>query len=167
MGHESGFFAWIREREGSGCVILDGEVVIESDGRAEGAGGSIVIAGGGGVMTQASSKHLHVEIFQEATVAMFTDAFLIDDIVIESVGKELFGLIERQGQRRLVLNFSEVQFLSSALLVKLFRLRDMVGKSGGILKLCDISPDLLRLFKLYPKHSFEIFNNEQDALDSF
>ncbi len=118
-------------------------------------------------MTQASSKHLTVEIQQQATVASFTDAFLIDDIVIDAVGKELFNLIERQGQTRIVLNFSEVQFLSSALLVKLFRLRDIVGKNGGTLKLCDISPDLIRLFKLYPKHSFEIFATEQDALDSF
>jgi anti-anti-sigma factor len=118
-------------------------------------------------MTQAPSSHVQVEIFPQAVVATLTDGYIIDDVVIDTVGKALYGLVERDGQIRLVIDFSQVRFLSSALLVKLFRLRELVQQRRGTLKLCGISADVLRLFKLFPKHGFDIYESEEEALDSF
>jgi anti-sigma B factor antagonist len=118
-------------------------------------------------MTDTTTQHLHIQIYPQSLVASIPDTYLIDEMVMETVGKALYKLVEREGCRRLIIDFSEVRFLASAMLLPLFRLRDMLAKRKGALKLCGIGPDLMALFKLYPRHTFEIHQSVEEALASF
>jgi anti-anti-sigma factor len=60
----------------------------------------------------------------------------------QEVGDQLYSLVEDQGHSQLLLNFSNVQYLSSAALGKLIQLKKKVGAVKGNLKLCCIHPDL-------------------------
>lgn len=119
-------------------------------------------------MSQAPAPRLRIEIFDNATVASFVDERIVDDIVIQSVGEQLYNLVERDGHKRLLLNFSNVKFMASAVIAKLFTLHKKVQQAKGKVKFCCIDPDLRVVFKITGlERIVEIYDDEQDALDSF
>lgn len=119
-------------------------------------------------MSQGPASRLRIEVFQEATVASFVDERIVDDIVIQAVGEQMYNLVERDGHTRLLLNFSEVKFMASAVIAKLFTLRKKIAAAKGVLKFCCIDPDLRVVFKITGLEKMvEIFDDEQEALDSF
>lgn len=119
-------------------------------------------------MSQASGSRLEVEIFDNATVASFKDERIVDDIVIQAVGEQLYSLVEEGGHTHLLLNFSNVKFMASAVIAKLFTLQKKVKKADGVLKFCCIDPDIMAVFKITGLDKMiKIYKDEQDALDSF
>jgi len=119
-------------------------------------------------MADDQAPRLRLEIFEDATVASFVDERIVDDIVIDAVGKQLYSLVERDGHSRLLLNFSDVKFMASAVIAKLFTLHKKVKQAGGKLKFCCIDPDLRVVFKITGLEKMvEIYDDEQTALDSF
>jgi anti-sigma B factor antagonist len=114
----------------------------------------------------ADATRLHVEISDDALVATFVDQRIVDEVVINAIGNQLYDLVDRQGHSNIVLNFTNVRFLASAMLAKLFSLRRKVQDAGGALRLCCVDKDLKAVFKFAPKGSFQIFDDEQAAIDS-
>ena len=55
----------------------------------------------------------------DVTVVRFVDKTVLDESSIHELGQELFGLVDAQNGRKMVLNFSNVEFISSATLGKL------------------------------------------------
>jgi anti-sigma B factor antagonist len=112
--------------------------------------------------------HLRLETIDDVTVVSFVDSKIVTDEAIQEVGEQLYSLVEDEGHTRLLLNFSNVQYLSSAALGKLINLKKKVGAVKGVLKLCCIHPDLLEVFKITRLDQvFEIYGEEQVALDRF
>jgi anti-sigma B factor antagonist len=119
-------------------------------------------------MSTAPAPRLRIEIFEDATVASFVDERIVDEIVIQSVGEQLYNLVDRDGHANLLLNFSDVRFMASAVIAKLFTLHKKVKAAGGKLKFCCIEPDLRVVFKITGlERMVEIYDDEQEALDSF
>ena len=102
------------------------------------------------------------------TVVSFRDGRIVDELVIQEVGDQLYSLVEDEGHKQLLLNFGNVQYLSSAALGKLINLKKKVGAVKGKLKLCCIHPDLLEVFRITRLDQvFEIYAEEQPAIDKF
>lgn len=118
-------------------------------------------------MTGALYKHIQVEIFPQAALVALRDSHLVDEIVIDAISAEVFQFLRDQKQNRVVLDFSQVEFLSSSFLGTLFKLRDHLGGDASGLRLSSINADLQRLFKLFPKHSFQIHATARDALKAY
>ena len=98
-------------------------------------------------MSATSRSLLEVHASGPVTHATFTAARL-DESNLYELGQELAGLVERPGQLELHLDFRAVEALSSAVLGKLVRLHQRVGKAGGRLVLLQLSPFLRDLFHL-------------------
>lgn len=119
-------------------------------------------------MSQASRRHLRLETIDGVTVVSFVDTKIVTDENIQEVGDQLYSLVEDEGHKQLLLNFGNVQYLSSAALGKLINLKKKVGAVKGKLKLCCIHPDLLEVFRITRLDQvFEIYPEEQVALDKF
>jgi anti-sigma B factor antagonist len=74
----------------------------------------------------------------------------------------------QQGQKKIILNLSEVPYIDSAGLGEVVRTYTTVSRQGGALKLLNLTKriqDLLAITKLLTV--FETFENEQDAIKSF
>ncbi|MCA9065289.1 MAG: STAS domain-containing protein, partial [Planctomycetaceae bacterium] len=67
---------------------------------------------------------------------------------IESLGRELFALVETDGRRSIVLDFTHVEYLSSAALGKLITMHKKVATVNGRLTLCNIQSEILEVFKI-------------------
>ncbi len=92
-------------------------------------------------------KRFDVREVRDVTVVQFRDRQIIDRYEIMELGEELYKLAERDN-RKLLLDFSSVQFLSSEVLGKLISMQRKVKVRNGTMKLCSLSPDILEIFKL-------------------
>jgi anti-anti-sigma factor len=117
---------------------------------------------------QQRESWLEVEQIGEVTVAKFTARHLLDEEKVQTIGRELRSLGEEVGHRRLVLNFSGVERLSTELLGRLVALQKRVQEKGGQLALCKINPQVYEIFKILKlPQLLPIFADEQEALQQF
>ena len=85
----------------------------------------------------------------EVSVVQFKDRKILDESNIQEMGRELFELIE-QKRAKILLNFMNVEFLSSAALGKLITLDKKLKAAKGQLKLSNIRPEIYEVFCDYP-----------------
>lgn len=114
--------------------------------------------------------HRRVEVSEvgDVTVVRFVDRKILDTANIQELGDELFSLVETDNRKSLLLNFSRVEFLSSAALNKLILLDRSVKKHGGRLKLCSLRPEIQEVFVITRLNQmFDIYEEEPDALAAF
>ena len=69
-------------------------------------------------------RRIDVSKIGDVTVVKFLDKKILDETNIQELGVELFGLVEQDNRKSILLNFSHVEFLSSAALGKLITLDD-------------------------------------------
>ncbi len=101
----------------------------------------------------------------EVTVVTFVDSKIIDEAEIQELGQELYSLVERDGRKKVVLNFSNVEFLSSAALGKLIGFDKRVKQNSAELVLSNIRPEIYEVFAITKLTKlFEIKDDEADAL---
>jgi anti-sigma B factor antagonist len=102
------------------------------------------------------------------TVVNFVDKKILDEQNIQHIGEQLFGLVEQDGLSRLLLNFGNVEYLSSAALGKLITLNKKVKDASGKLILCNISPQIFEVFEITRLDKFfKIEKDEQTGLQAF
>lgn len=102
-------------------------------------------------------------------VVSFTDAKILDEARISLVGKELMDkAAEAAASQRMVLNFDGVQFMSSAMIGKLVLLNKKAKADKIDLKLCNITPNVLEVFKITRLNKvFDIHADQEKALAAF
>lgn len=116
----------------------------------------------------AAYRHLQVSEVGEITVVRFVDRKILDQGNIEELGRELLQLVENDRRRQILLNFSNVDFLSSAALGKLIVLEKRCKQAGGQLKLSNIRSEIGEVFAITNLNKvFDIHEDEADALVSF
>ena len=74
------------------------------------------------------------------TVVTFLDRKILDAANIQELGDELFSLVEKDGHKKVLLDFGGVDFLSSAALNKLIVLDKKSKTAAGRVKLCNLKP---------------------------
>jgi anti-sigma B factor antagonist len=118
--------------------------------------------------SQPRRRRLEVEDIGDVTVINFVDKKILDEQNIQIIGEQLFGLVDQDGRRKLLLNFKNVEYLSSAALGKLITLNKKLQAVGGRLILCDIDPQIYEVFEITKLDKFfNIQKEEQAALQAF
>lgn len=98
---------------------------------------------------------LNTQVEGAILVIRFRDDSIIDETRIEAVGNELRELASGSDQKKFVLSFQNVEFMSSAMIGKLVHFGNMCKDEQVALRLCDINAniekvfDLMRLEKLF------------------
>jgi anti-sigma B factor antagonist len=101
----------------------------------------------------------------KVTVVTFNDSKIIDESEIQEFGQELYDLVERDGRKKIILNFANVEFLSSAALGKLIGFDKRVKQHAAELILCNIRPEIYEVFAITKLTKlFVIKEDESDAL---
>lgn len=94
------------------------------------------------------TRRLELEEVGDVTVAKFIDKKILDEGNIQIIGNQLFALIEEDHRQKIVLDFSNVEYLSSAALGKLITMDKKVKAAKGKLRLCAIRPDIYEVFAI-------------------
>ena len=118
--------------------------------------------------SQPRRRRLEVEDIGDVTVINFVDRKILDEQNIQVIGEQLFSLVDQDGRRKLLLNFGNVEYLSSAALGKLITLNKKLVAVGGRLILCNIDPQIYEVFEITKLDKFfKIMKEEQAALQAF
>jgi anti-sigma B factor antagonist len=113
-------------------------------------------------------RRINFEDVGDITVVQFTDRKILDEPNIQAIGDDLFKLVDELGRRKLLLNFSNVEFMSSAALGKLIRLHQRLQQVGGKLVLCAISKSIMEIFEITKLDKMlTIVKDEQTGLSAF
>ena len=116
---------------------------------------------------QPRRRRLEVEDIGDVTVVNFVDRKILDEQNIQVIGEQLFSLVDDSGRRKVLLNFSNVEYLSSAALAKLITLNKKVQTSGGKLAMCKIAKEIMEVFLITKLDKlFKIYPDEQAALQA-
>jgi len=118
--------------------------------------------------SQPRRRRLEVEHIGDVTVVNFVDRKILDEQNIAIIGEQLFSLVEEEGRRNLLLNFGNVEYLSSAALGKFITLNKKLKDAGGRLILCNIDDNIYEVFEITKLDKFfKIVKDEQTALQAF
>ncbi len=116
----------------------------------------------------ADYRRIQVSEKNDVTVVHFLDRKIIDAGNIQDLGKELFSLVEDESRKFLLLDFSGVDFLSSAALNKLIILDKKVREANGKLRLCRLRREINDVFAITKLNkTFQIFDEQDEALKSY
>jgi anti-sigma B factor antagonist len=120
-------------------------------------------------MSSETRQNLRVTVVNDVAVVGFEGRNAIFHAKdVDQLSDDLLRLVEEEGRTKMLLSLSGIQYLSSAMLVKLIALKKRIEEAQGRLKLCGLSPvlcDIFRVSKL--DHLFEIENDEASALANF
>jgi anti-sigma B factor antagonist len=119
-------------------------------------------------MSTGGHRRLDIEEVGDVTVAKFIDKKILDETNIQIIGNQLFGLVDEDGRDKIVLDFSNVEYLSSAALGKLITMDKKVKAAKGKLRLCSIRPDIYEVFAITKLNKLFVIDEDQEkSLASF
>lgn len=105
---------------------------------------------------------------ENVTIVTFRSASIIDLPSVESIGRDLYTLVDDQAKRRIILDFSAVKFLSSQMLGVLIALQKKAKAIRGRVVLSGLRPELMKVFKITKLDKvLEFASDEADALKRF
>jgi len=101
-------------------------------------------------------------------MVLFKDKKILDDAVLDEIRAELAQLIGKASGPDVLLDFSNVEFMSSAMLGLLGQMHRKVSTGHGRLKMCSIRPEIFQVFKLTNLDKlFSIHKDAPTALATF
>ncbi len=120
-------------------------------------------------MAKSATNHrLKIAENADVTVVNFLDKRILDEPTIQAIAEQLFSLVEQDGKRKLLLNFTNVEYMSSAALGKLINLHKKLQACSGRLAMCHVIPQIYEVFSITKLDKiFKIFPTEEAALESF
>jgi len=114
------------------------------------------------------SSHLRVKRSDGVSVVEFADRKILEELSIQEIGDELDQLVEAEPGIRLLLNFRNVDHLSSAALGMLITLNKKIKEKNGALRLSDINKQIFEVFKITRLNRvFDIHDTQDKALSGF
>ncbi len=107
----------------------------------------------------APGSPLHVNTQDGVTVVTFRDRILLDTEELKIIEAELINMLGEQRGFKLVIDFDNVQTLSSQMLGALLKVSEALKSAEGQLGLCNLNgkireafeiTNLKKIFKIYP-----------------
>jgi anti-sigma B factor antagonist len=116
----------------------------------------------------AKARLLMTEGYGDVHVVRFQTSRVLDGSNVSQLGEELDDLVMKRYMTKMILNFENVQYMSSAVLGKLITLNKNILKEKGKLKLCSIDKNVFEIFSIMKLDKlFAIYDTEEEALESF
>ena len=105
---------------------------------------------------------------KDIRIVEFTNNKILDEGNIESIGRTLTSLIDVRDNPKLLLDFSNVDHLSSAALGMLINANKRIREKNGQLRLANIKPQIFEVFVITKLNKvFKILPTREEALGSF
>lgn len=113
-------------------------------------------------------NYLAIRTEGDVLVMEFQVAAVTDSLSVESVGTEWMRELESSDHKKLVIDFSAIEFLSSGLLGELIQLRGYCRAQGISLKLCCLSNQLKNVLSLTQlSGQFKTYHSQRGAIECF
>ncbi len=113
-------------------------------------------------------SHLKILTDNDIDHVEFTDRNILEESIIQAIGDELSAIIESRPTPKLLINFSNVEHLSSAALGTLITVNNKIRQKGGQLRFCCIDTNIYEIFVMTKLNMlFKIYDDIEQATNSF
>ena len=110
---------------------------------------------------------LKVELINNVYVASFENINRFNALITEPVKEQLNNLFNKPNTK-LILNLEGISFIDSSGFGVFLSVMKTASINFGYFKICNISREVMELFKLLQLHNvFEIYSNLDDCLKSY
>lgn len=110
---------------------------------------------------------LKIEKVNNIEIAKFENVQKFNALITEKVKEELAQLFEKPNTR-LILNLEGIEYVDSSGFGVFLTVMKMANNNYGFFKICNISSEVMELFKLLQLHNiFDIFEDLDDCIKSF
>lgn len=111
---------------------------------------------------------IELEDVDSVSVVKFKDKKVMDPSRIEKMGVELLELVDGDERDKVLINFENVNFFSSAAINKLIVMEKRIRARGGKIRLSNLRPEVRDLFSYTNLDSmFKIDEVQSDSIESF
>ena len=115
-----------------------------------------------------AESRLLIQDYAGVNVVTFSDSSILDAGTIDQLGKDLYHLTDNLNKQKLVIDFTNVKFLSSQVLGILITLNKKAAAIKGSMVLCALKPDLMKIFTITSlDRLFKFFPDDAAALKHF
>ena len=105
---------------------------------------------------------------EDVLIVYFKDARILDEATIQPIGRELLALADGCEDRKLLLNFEEVKFMTSAMIGKIMSLNKKCKADEIDLKLCGICKEIMEIFTMLKLNKvLDMQKTEEKAMAAF
>ena len=84
----------------------------------------------------------------DVTFVTFNDGQILDEQHVKELEKEIMFLVEQAKRENMMLDFCNVEFMTSAFLGLLVKVHKRIRERGGYLKLRHIDPSIYKVFEI-------------------
>ncbi|RPI59738.1 MAG: STAS domain-containing protein [Planctomycetaceae bacterium] len=112
-----------------------------------------------------AAKGLVITTFQDIAVVDLQHSSILDGLVIDGIGKELYVLVDQQARRKIIMDFAKVKFMSSQMLGVIITLHKKSAAIKGQVILCGLNKDLMNVFTIMKLDKIvRIVKDESEAM---
>jgi len=98
------------------------------------------------------------------TLGTVTGTNMLDGVSVPAFGNEAIAYIEGKAGLHLLLDFKQVEYMSSAALTELLRINEELRKTKGSVRLCNLSNEIRKVFQITNLEKlFVIHENDSTA----
>ena len=116
----------------------------------------------------AAGPGIVVQKMWDVTVVDFQEAKILEVQQLDAISQELFRLVDDLDRRKIILDFSRVQFLASAAIGLVMNLHRKTTAVKGTLVLCGLRKELMKVFEIMKLTKvLQFAANEGEALKVF
>ncbi len=119
-------------------------------------------------MSEQPNVNLTIRDQDGVQLVEFQDRKILEEVTISHIGERLNELVCSEPAPRILLDFKNVEHLSSGALGMLITLNKQVNERQGRLVLANIHPQIYEVFKITRLNKlFNIQNTTEEALNAF
>jgi anti-anti-sigma factor len=93
-------------------------------------------------------NRVKIEFGEQLTILTFQDESILEDVQIKKLEQALLPIIKEKGEHKVVLNFGNVRYMSSAFLGLLVKVHKRIIDLHGHLQLCNLDPKIHKVFEI-------------------
>ena len=109
-----------------------------------------------------AKKFIDIEALGGITVIRLHGPKILDEQLIQMIGDQMFTVVDDQGARMVILDFSSVTFMAAGCLGKVLTLHRKLEACGGKLVLCGLVKDILDVFVITKLTKTLLIRNTRD-----
>ena len=114
-----------------------------------------------------NSPKISVAYADSVMIIGFTEQRILEQKDIDALSESLTAAVEKDN-KKVILDFSNVKFLSSAVLGVLIRVTKKIYERGGEVKFCSIDQKIFEIFRITRLNKiFDIYPDIESAQKSF
>jgi len=113
-----------------------------------------------------TTANVLIQKIQDATVVTLQEPRLLESKQLDTLGEELYRLVDQMDRKKLVVDCTKVQFLASAAISVFVNLQRKSSAIKGTLVICGLRKELMQVFEITKLTKLFKFAADEKALQT-